>query len=513
MERGSSFEALQHLARCFEALDARAGRRQCEQLGAVAMPLLLRELGGGAPRRAHLACQLIAELAVESDELRARALRGLHALAGAADDAVKARAMGLLHDLGAQTSATFADPEAVQRQSAVAIAEQLGSDAEVAAAADLMTKQLDPDEMVSLLEIMTETAPEKAVRLVRELSGRVDLEGSVRSDVRRLAAASLLERELMEEEPGAPASPPARRRRARTTTRAPQPAQPAHRAASVLVLADEQGCQVVMAVQKSGGQRRWRRFAVLVGADGVLEDCLYEDDVPAAELGAPENAPLYSGLLAEGYRLVSDDAERGRAIAAEAARRAAATPHRLTSSYYLGRDLLELGDQHLGPRPAHLGRSEIAIAVGRAVDLLAAGEVLRARELALLCARVAPENPDVASTLGQCHLAAGELTAAAEWLGRAAAAEPGWPMHHWNLAVVHHRADCPSACADALASYLAAAESKSLEGDDGREERIALARRYLAAHRQAPTATPPKLRGRRGRRLPRPVPKIHARED
>lgn len=540
MDRGSSFEALHRLARCFESLDARTARAQCDQLGPVAMPLLLRELAGGAAPRVALARQLLLAQAVDDGELRARALRGLHALAAGGDDGVKARALGLLDELGEPTAASFADPDAVQRQNAVAIAEQLGSDAEIAAAADLMTRQLDPDEMIALLEIMTETTPEPAAKLVRELSGRTDLEGSVRSEVRRLAAASWLERDL-EERAGSPAAQPEektgasadasskrgrmpRGTRPRRRTGAPSvPAVSAIASAkasplassleSVLILADDHGSQVVLAVKKSDAQRRWRRFAVLVGADGALEDCLYEDDVPAAELGAPENTPLYCGLLAEGYKLVDDDADRGRAIAAEAARRAAAIPYRLTSSYYLGRDLLELGELHLGPRPS-LGRSEIATAVGRAVDLLAAGEVARARELALLCARVAPDNPDVASTLGQCHLAAGELTAAAEWLGRAAAAEPGWPMHYWNLAVVHHRAEAFGPCADALAAYLTAAEGKRLLDDGGHPERIALARRYLAAHRPQPRTKPAETAAKkRPRRLPRPLPQAHAGDD
>ncbi len=519
MDRGSSFEALHRLARCFELLDARTARKQCDQLGPVAMPLLLRELAGRAAPRVALARQLLLTRAAADGELRARAVRGLRALAAAADDEVKARALGLLDELGVPTAASFADPDAVQRQSAMAIAEQLGSDAEIAAAADLMTRQLDPDEMIALLEIMIETMPEPATKLVRELCGRTDLEGGVRSEVRRLAAASWLQRDL-EERADAAATP--RRGRGPRGTRGTRPRRrtgaPAVSAlessqVSVLILADGHGSQVVMAVKKSDAQRRWRRFAVLVGADGALEDCLYEDDVPAAELGAPENVPLYCGLLAEGYKLVGDDAERGRAIAAEAARRAATIPYRLTSSYYLGRDLLDLGELHLGPRPS-LGRSELATAVGRAVDLLAAGEVARARDLALLCARVAPDNPDVASTLGQCHLAAGELTAAAEWLGRAAAAEPSWPMHYWNLAVVHHRAEAFGACADALAGYLSAAEGKRLLDDGGHPERIALARRYLAAHRPQPRTKPAETATRkRPRRLPRQQPQAHAGDD
>jgi hypothetical protein len=267
--------------------------------------------------------------------------------------------------------------------------------------------------------------------------------------------------------------------------------------ATVLILADGSSSQVVVATSRRGAQRRWRRIAVLVGPDGTLEDCLYEEDVPASELADPLTAPLIRGLLGDGYHVLCDDPVRGRAVAAAAARRAAAIPNRLTSAYYLGRDILDLGDLHLGPRNS-LG--EVATAIGRAVDLLAIGDVVRAKELAALCARVAPDNADVASTLGLCHLATGELTSAAQWLGRAAASEPTWPMHHWNLAAVHHLADSPHACSESLTAFVVAAdECPMLHHDSAAHERIALARRYVAAHRPAAPAAPP-VRARRGRR-------------
>jgi Tetratricopeptide repeat len=547
MERGSSFEALRRLATCFEKLDVRAARKLIVRLGGVAMPMLLRELSSERAARADLSRALISALLEQHPELHARTLRGLRALQGHARDDVRARALAALAELDRSApDATFADPEEVQRRSAMALAEQLGSAADVAAAADLMTKRLDPEEMVSLLEIMTETTPDQAAKLVHELSCRVDLDGSVRSEVRRLAAATWIGSEGAHESAnrtsnqsagrsagrsvgrsagqttGRSARSPGRRSNSASDDRAPDRGPDRGPGASVLILHDGRGSQVVIAVRSRGNQRRWRRFAVLVGADGAVEDCLYEDDVPAAELSDPMNAPLLCGLLAEGYRLIGDDPAHGRTIAAEAARRAAAIPHRLTSAYYLGRDILDLGDVHLGPRNS-LG--ELATAIGRAVDLLAAGDVERARDLAARCARISPDNPDVASTLGQCHLAAGELTAAAEWLARAAAAEPGWPMHHWNLAAVHHRAECASACADALASYLAAVERRGGErpqpADREQAERVAMARRYVAANRPAPApaasqpASPSSpRRSRRGLAdRSKPVSPARARED
>lgn len=507
MERGSSFEALRRLATCFEKLDARAARKLIVRLGAVALPMLTRELAGErAPHlaaarlvdRRELAASLLTTLVAEHPALRARALRELAAVEqrGPAEHRADfaARARALAAELGSSAprptaahraagiaaAASGPEDEAAQRQNALALAGELHSPADVAAAADLMTKQLDGAEMLSLLETMTETAPDAATALLRELSGRLDLDSGVRSELRALAAAAHVQ------PPPSPAP----------ATAGERPRRPSRAGlSSTVLLEDGKGSQVIVAVRRRGAQRRWRRFAVLIGADGALEDCLYEDDVPAAELGDPMSAPLLSGLVAEGFRVIAEGSEgagRARGLAAEAVRRAAAIPHRLTSAYFLGRDILELGDVHLGPRSSH---GELASAIGRAVDLLAAGEVARAQEVAARCARVAPDDPDVASTLGQCHLAAGELTAAAEWLARAAAAEPSWPMHHWNLAAVHHRADCSAACAEALAAFLSAVEQRGEAVRDRElDERVAMARRYVAAHRPAPTAPAPEDR-------------------
>ncbi|MEZ4362467.1 MAG: tetratricopeptide repeat protein [Kofleriaceae bacterium] len=483
MERASSFEDLRRLARCFERPDGRAARKLALRLGGVALPLLLRELVGGAADRSEAARALLLSLAAARAELREEIIRRLRALGGRAPGRDVARR--LLGELDAEPSVT--EPDQVQRRTAAALAEQLGSDADVAVAADLMTRRLAPEEMVSLLEVLIEIAPEPAERLLQELAARVDLDGAARSEVRQLSAGRLLSR-------GSGAAEAPRRRRI---------------AATVLILGDSEGSHVVIAVRRRGAQRRWRRLAILIGPDSALEDCLYEDDVPASELADPLEVPLVRGLMAEGYRLVGVDPARGKAMAAAAARLAAAIPHRLTSAYYLGRDILDLEDLHLGERDA---RGEVATAIGRAVDLLAAGDVARARELALVCARLAPDNADVASTLGLCQLAAGELDQATEWLQRAAAVEPTWPTHHWNLAAVHHRAGRTTACAESLASYLAAtARAPSAEPAHDRIERSAIARRYVAAHGaiEKPSAAP-SPRGRRRRALRAPV---RAREE
>ena len=69
------------------------------------------------------------------------------------------------------------------------------------------------------------------------------------------------------------------------------------------------------------------------------------------------------------------------------------TPTGCPSPYYLGRDLLDLGDAHLGAR----GHGDAAsAALGRAIELLADGDPPRAHAL---LARCDAANPDVAAAI------------------------------------------------------------------------------------------------------------------
>src|SRR5438874_1413838 len=83
---------------------------------------------------------------------------------------------------------------------------------------------------------------------------------------------------------------------------------------------------------------RWRRrWAVLLGSR--VDDCVHDDDTH--ELEGPR---LLGNLVEDGYVLAGEDVEHARALVSAAA---AAAPEHLGSAYYLGRDLLDLGDVHL----------------------------------------------------------------------------------------------------------------------------------------------------------------------
>jgi tetratricopeptide (TPR) repeat protein len=489
MAADGAFADLRRLAEWFETAPGASWpriERITRRLGALAVPLLGRELRGADPRRRDAARDALACLA-QIDEagrsgasVRARVIDELRGIAScAAIDDAKVCALGLLAELGEHATARFADPSAMQRRSALALAAQLDTPADVASAADFMIRQLDPAELEQMLEILVEVAPAAARRLGDELAARLDVASEQRD---RLAA-------LVE------AIPPAAEGRPRG---APELPHRAARPAQVAVLVDAAARLVVVASRRAAGSRRWRRWAVLIGASGRIEDCLHEEDA-----GEPGDAtPLIANLCADGYRVASRELDHARAVVAKAARATALDPDRLTPAYYLGRDLLELGDAHLGDRRTG---DPTALALGRAVELLAAGDPARARALLQRCD---PRHADVAGALAACLLAqgddAGAISGAIEHLARAIAAEPEWPLHHWNLAIALQRQGDAAGCYQALHRFISTSAAPSgLYADPEQPGRIACAERMLAelerAARLAGRSLGPRRRARRQR--------------
>jgi predicted Zn-dependent protease len=227
----------------------------------------------------------------------------------------------------------------------------------------------------------------------------------------------------------------------------------------------------VIASQRLAGARCWRRWAVLIGASGGIEDCVHEDDA------GPEGdtASLAATLCADGYRIASSEPTHARDVVAAAARRTAESSCARPSPYYLGRDLLELGDVHLGAR--RLARTATA-ALAHAIELVAAGD--HARALPLLEASD-PDNPDAAAALAAVRLARNQPAAALTAMTRALAAEPDWPLHHWNLAAALHQLGDARGCYHALCRFVATSAIPSgLFADPDQPARIGRAERMIA---------------------------------
>jgi hypothetical protein len=424
-----------------------------ERLGVVCVPLLGRELCSPSEPRRDAARAALVQLATTNRSVRPRVIVELRTITeGGAPDHGKVCALGLLGELGERgAAAKFHDPDAIQRASAEKLADQLETAADIASAADLMVGKLAPDDMVSLLSIMAAAAPPRAHLLANELCARLDVAPELRD---RVAEVALLAN-------GQSGAAPLET----ITKRAPRPTH-------VTVLVDGAARCVVVATRKVSGERRWRRWAVLIAGDGRIDDCLHEEHVGSDG----DAASLIANLCADGYRVASSDPSRAKDLIASAARTTVgpfeADAHSLPSAYYLGRDLLDLGEAHLARRP-----NPTAASVGRAIELIADGDVPRARLVLARC----EANADVEAANAACHLAQDRTAEAIACLARAIELEPAWPLHHWNLAAAAHRIGDSVLAYRAIRRFITtSAERTALVGDPDQPARVAMATRMIA---------------------------------
>ncbi len=485
----SVFGDLRRLADWFSTSPQRASvhiERVVDRLGGTAIPLLGRELRHADVRRREAARTALARLA--GDVLyRARVVVELRDVADdlSIGDEAKVCALGLLSELGERAAARFTDPSAIQQRSALALAAQLSTDADLASAADLMVHQLDHADIVQMLAVMIDAAPSAAHRLAGELSVRLDLP----TDAREQIATVLVGHE-----------PPTE-----TTRKPPRSSRGTH----VAVLVDASARLVVVAsrsVKAAVGARRYRRWAVLIGAAGTIDDCLHDDDCEADN----DAAPLIASLVADGYRVASSELAHARTVITAAARLTALTPtangdSALTSSYYLGRDLLDLGDAHMGAITSRARRAASAN-LARALEYIGDGEIERGAQLLAHADPSAPSDlaPDHHAAIAYVHLAKREPARAIEALERAIAVEPEWPLHHWNLACALRMLGDASGCFWALRRFVAtSAQPSGLYADPDQPGRIGLAERMMAELERTARITGTSLRRRR-RKKPSP---------
>ena len=462
----SAFVDLRRLADWFASLHGdRADGRQTllerivRRLGTRCIPLLGRELCSPHGARRDSARDALAMLAKEAGS-RERVLIELRRIASAgstdARDEAKVAALGLLAEHGERTAARFADPGAIQRRSALALASSLDNEADIASAADMMIQQLGSPEITHLIAVMVDASRGAAYHLAVELCARLDLDADTREKIAELALGGS----------------------------APLPVvRGAQRPVQVAVLVDASHKVVVVASRKIS-VRRWRRWAVLIGVPGTIDDCVHDERNASAGNGDADHAPLIARLVADGYHVASTELERARGIVAAAARQttmsADDTTAKLSSAYYLGRDLLDLGEAHLGGRVhAH----PTSTSLGRAVELIADGELTRAQLLLARCA----DSADQSAATGACLLAQNRIADALPYLLRAAELEPAFPLHHWNLACVFHHLgshgdrDSLAACHAALRRFLSTSEQPTgLFADPEQPARVGHAIRLVA---------------------------------
>jgi hypothetical protein len=475
----TSFIDLRRLADWFDSLKTHRAmspvlvERVVRRLGAACVPMLGRELISPDTRRRDAARIALAQVALD---IKPRVIAELRSIAnGAASDESKVCALGLLAELGERStsSAKFSDSSAIQQRSARALATELDSPADVAAAADMMIQQQSDDDIVRLLEVMVGASSGAAYHLAAELCARLDVAPDTRERIAQVALGSTVPL-------------PVNDRRA---------TRPIHTA----VLVDATGRSDVVACRKLAGERRWRRWAVLISAHGGVDDCVHEDRAPLDV----DHGPLIASLVADGYHVVTTDQDRARGIVAAAARHSASaseSPDRLPTAYYLGRDLLDLGEAHLGGRVhAH----PTSTTLGRAVDLIASsqtGDVARAQVLLTRCT----ESADALAATAACLLAQQRPAEALAPLARAIELEPDFPLHHWNHACAAHQLGDGRACYTSLRRFLTTSERPTgLYADPDQPARVSLASRMMATLERSarltgtPLVTPPRRKKKR----------------
>ena len=474
--RGSlsfAFVKLQHLVQSFEELGAgvapadaalRRALRLVVQLGATALPLCVRELAGSDARRACWAEVLLEQLGARP-ELHARVvaeLRGLASEQSAHGETVRERARRMLGELGQRVSAPELDePYQVSnlgshRASGLASglagadaapidATRLRADmarmktpAEVAQVADRMLAALESMALVLLVDELGEKDPARALRLADEILLHNDLDGQTRQSLRRVRAPLLMS---LARPVGLAAV---------AAARAPVPAPGARVAALVGRHANGRMVAIVsqpVIVRPGERPARVRVMCMLLAADGLLNDGLYGEDFALRGLEYELLAPLRE----RGYRFATAGVDEAAELVRAGARAALCLGRVLPRAFYLGRDLLGIGDQHAaGLRTT----DEDGPLLDRGLQFLDEALPERARPLLERYVHRVPESAEGHAGLARCLLALDDLEPARAQLIQAIALDPDNPLHHWNLAAIAHRQGRAGGCYLALLDYL-----------------------------------------------------------
>jgi tetratricopeptide (TPR) repeat protein len=468
----TSFVKLRRLVVAFDHLrggrpaslaEERALARVANQLGATALRVLETELGSADDGRARLAHALLADMS-RDDALRARVIGRLEAQVRRPEvtDRSKLRALTLMAELDADlpADAQLTDPDDARRRSLRELALCLDSPAGIARAADQLIDGLSLEELLDLIDELVESEPGSAIALCDELLLRDELDETGRHELRhRRASAKWPPFELA-------ASPCA----ARPAWRAPSRSVPRARFAR-----HADGRRILLACARQVGSRppRRRLLCALVGANGVLLDGHYVEDLTAGAIERQFAAPLAE----QGFALEPTGLDAARGFLIQAARLAIQAGRPLPRAFYLGRDLIGLSDQHLDGTVRDRAGLNLAALLDRGIDLLATGEPAQARPLLERYVAQAPDDAEGHAQLGLCHLGQGDAAAALNHLDRATWLAPDEPLYHWNTAAAAHASGRRGACYLALSTYL-----DFLDANPGAAERRRTAQGFMSEY-------------------------------
>jgi tetratricopeptide (TPR) repeat protein len=428
-------------------LEERSLLRLATQIGKVAIPTCVRELGAEAEGRSRWAYRLLTHLGEEA-ALRPRVVAALQAVTtDAVSDPIKVRAVALLVELGESTpdQAVLSDPASARRRALGELAGHLRSPEELARAADYLRSTMLQEELSTFLDDLIEAAPVAAVGLIEELLVRDDLEDTLRTELRGLRA---------------------------TLVCGPRP-RTAPEGAPVKCATGSHPDGRRVALAWSGVAGRERVLAALLSREKLLLDALYRD-------GAEANSVLehlIAALSEQGFTFRLVAVEAAREVVCRAVRQRAARGLRQPRAFYVGRDLFGIHDEHLPMRRRRSREGDLGALLSRGLEQLAIGEASRACALLERYVGRVPRDPEGRAGLGVCLLALGRADEAHEQLQQAAELDPESPLSLWNLAASAHRTGQAESCYRALRRYLERGDD-----GDGAEERRAHARQLIAEY-------------------------------
>lgn len=441
----SAFLSLQRVARSCDRVrrgerlreaEETALRRAVVELGCRAVPLLSRRLERAHGDELEWTLSLLVELLADED-LHERVLIALRdtATSERAGDTARMLCLALLAELQADLpgedalgDGSTAPSSHTTERSLDELARHLDRRPEVARAADYLVNELEPIDLLEVVNALCLREGGRAGALVDEMLARDDVHEQVRSELSRVAA-------------------PIRDRR---STRKPPARATGPLRAAIGTYAT--GTAVLVASQPLAGSRPPRRRALIceLSPEGLVAGALYREDFTPRGV----EREIIAHLEREGFAFESVTAAAARDRLAAAALATHNAGRQLPRGFYLGRDILDLSDEHVGERRRALVRDHASALLGRAADMLAEGEFAEARPLLERYTQMQPNDADGAAGLGSCLLALGELGRAIEALQRATRLDPGCALHYWNLAAALHRAERRGGSYLALQSYL-----------------------------------------------------------
>ncbi len=460
-----SFIGLRELLNSLEELEGGCPATQAREvaiyqlvdhLGELAIPVLLRKLCG-RPESGRWASLLLLRLGQES-ELRARIcveLREQMRTPGLSD-LHKLRGMDLLSQLGERLDdlPTLDFPEQTAEFSLVELASCIANPAQLARAADILIGDLPAPELIEFVEDMASHQPAAARRLVGELALRDDLDPTTRHSFQQIQA-SLAEHANQACDP--------------------TPRRPGLRLAKH---ADGRRALVSYARMPDESPARYRALCMDVAQGQGLVTCSYLDTVTRGEV----DRQILQPLLEQGFELrplaPGEAIQRAMVAMRQRTQRGLSMPR----SYYLGRDLLGLSDEHIAPQAASEAQESVLLA--RGTELLRHGQASAARELLVRYTDSHPDDSEALSTLGACLMHLGDLEGARSHLARAAGLSPQVGRYHWNRASLAHKEGRLGDCFVALQEYLGCVDAV-----DSRQRELANA--FVSAYgRQAALREP-----------------------